>query len=102
MSMSESLFRSLVSALGVTPEQVTNAINLALSELETLKQEREAIKRGAGQMVAHFNLRLTAQDERMGRIENCLIEIASSVEAWRAIDELKSHGKVIEHERHTG
>ena len=40
----EAIFRSLVSAMGVTPEQVINAINLVATELEALKTEIAALK----------------------------------------------------------
>jgi hypothetical protein len=68
----EKMFRSLVQAMGVSPEQVQQALSLLFSELNTLKAEREAFKAASGEVVAVFIRRLDAQDARLSRIEQLL------------------------------
>jgi hypothetical protein len=72
MSLAETAFRSLVSAMGVTPEAMQEALQFFFTELRTIKAEREAFKVGAGQMVAMFQARLDAQDRQLANMERKL------------------------------
>lgn len=71
----EAIFRSLVGALGITPKEVVDAVQEVMAEVRTIKAEREAFKMGAAHVVVEFTARLTAQDERLKRIETLLLDL---------------------------
>lgn len=73
MSVMETMFKSLVNSLGVSPEDMQQALKMVITELTTLQAERAAFKLGAGQMVAMFQARLNAQDAELADMKRLLI-----------------------------
>ena len=92
MSLADTAFRSLVSAMGVTPEAIQEALQFFFTELRTLKAEREAFKVGAGQMVAMFQARLDAHDQQLNRIEAMLDRLTIELPELRHMARLKPNG----------
>lgn len=59
----EKIFRNLVAAMGVTPEQITSLIVEVVTEVRTIRAEREAFKAASAKVVPDVLARLE-------RIEN--------------------------------
>lgn len=68
----EKIFRNLVSAMGVTPEQITSLIVEVVTEVRTIRAERESFKRASGQIVPDVLARLE-------RIEKVVWELHQSL-----------------------
>jgi uncharacterized phage infection (PIP) family protein YhgE len=93
----EIIFRSLVSSLGVSPDDVRDALQMLFSELSTLKAERDAFKVGAAGVVQHFSQRLDTQDERLARIETLLETIRQATMQPQDITPLRLLTREIAH-----
>jgi hypothetical protein len=68
----ERMFRSLVGAMGLQPEQIIGFVNEVITELRTIRAEREAFKAAC---------RATVPDivARLERLEKAVWEIHQSV-----------------------
>ncbi len=95
----EVIFRKLVAAIGLTPEQIIGMFNFVTTEIETFKREIAAFKLGAGRMVKQFDDKLNRLDQRLERIEHCLEIIAGADLSADALAVLKRpiNGEAIEH-----
>jgi hypothetical protein len=63
MSVADTLFRTMLAGMGVTPEQIQSVFTLLVDELTVLRAERAAFKEGANKMVAMFVDRLEAHTQ---------------------------------------
>jgi len=64
----EKIFRNLVAAMGVTPEQITSLIVEVVTEVRTIRAEREAFKAASARTVPDVLA-------RMERIEKTVWEM---------------------------
>jgi hypothetical protein len=72
MSVQEKMFRSLLGALGVQPQEVLDGLKFVVSEAMTLRQEREGFKSGVQIFVPEVWRRVALLDEKMQYIVDTL------------------------------
>lgn len=66
----DKIFRSLVSAMGITPEQVVSLVTEIVTEVRTIRLEREAFKAASARVVADYNARLDRIEATINSIAN--------------------------------
>jgi len=76
----EKIFRNLVAAMGVTPEQITSLIVEVVTEVRTIRAEREAFKAASAKVVPDVLARLTRLEDTCERLDDMLHAIRCVVD----------------------